>query len=207
MKTLLRVDSRIRIEGSHSRKLSDFFEKNWKSTHPDGKVIYRDLTKNQLSHLQNATVEAFHIPKAEQNEKNKQAIKLSDELIQEIKSADDVLISSPLYNLNVPSTLKAYLDHIVRSGHTFSINDDGSYKGLLENTCAYVITTKGEQYKGTSMEALDFQEPYLKTIFGFINLQLKAIFSLEGTAHPEVLQKNLKNQHKNILKELKKIRK
>lgn len=202
MKKLLRIDASVRKEGSHSRKLADFFETNWKKVYPTGKVVYRDLASLQIPHLQNETVQAFHIPKSEQTEESKQAIALSDVLIEELQSADDVLISSPLYNLNVPSTLKSYLDHIVRSGYTFSVNEDGSYKGLLANQAAYIIATKGETYKGTSMEALDFQEPYLRTIFGFIGLKLNAIFSLEATAHPNVLENNLRLQKESILKEL-----
>ncbi len=205
MKTLLRIDASLRKEGSHSRALADFFEINWKKAYPKGEVIHRDLTSFQIPHLQNETVQGFHIPRSEQTEKNKQAVALSDALIEELKSADHVLISSPLYNLNVPSTLKSYLDHIVRSGYTFSVDEDGSYKGLLANEAAYIITTKGETYKGTPMESLDFQEPYLKSIFGFIGLKLKAIFSLEATAHPNLLETNLRLQKESILTELKMI--
>ncbi|GAA4238541.1 NAD(P)H-dependent oxidoreductase [Postechiella marina] len=205
MKKLLRIDASLRKEGSHSRHLANYFEKNWLKAHPTGKVIYKDLTKTEIPHLQNETVEAFHIPLKEQNKINKQATRLSDQLISELKSADYVLISSPLYNLNIPSTLKSYLDHIIRSGHTFRVNKDGSYQGLLENIKAFLITTKGETYKGTAMASLDFQEPYLKTIFGFINLELKAIFSLEGTAYPELLEKNNKIQQEKILMTLQNI--
>ncbi|TAI49136.1 FMN-dependent NADH-azoreductase [Flagellimonas allohymeniacidonis] len=202
MKTLLRIDASLRKEGSHSRALADFFEINWKKKYPGGEVLYRDLTNTQIPHLQNETVQAFHIPKSEQTGNNKLAVALSDALIEELQSADHVLISSPLYNLNVPSTLKSYLDHIVRSGYTFSVSEDGSYKGLLDSEAAYIITTKGETYKGTSMEALDFQEPYLKSIFGFMGLKLKAIFSLEATAHPNLLENNLRVQKDSIRKEL-----
>ena len=202
MKTLLRIDCSLRNKGSHSRAVADFFEVNWKKNHPNGTVVYRDLTNTQIPHLQNEAVQVFHIPKAEYTDKNKKAIALPDALIEELKAASHVLISSPLYNLNVPSTLKSYLDHIVRAGHTFSVNEDGSYKGLLENEGAFIISTKGETYKGTPMEALDFQEPYLKTIFGFIGLELKASFSLEATAHPKILEKNMLIQQEKIMQQL-----
>ncbi|MFI1745895.1 FMN-dependent NADH-azoreductase [Thalassobellus sediminis] len=204
MRKLLRIDASVRVKGSHSRNLADFFEEAWRKANPNGEVLKRDLALVPIPHLRNETVEAFYVPEPDQNEQNKQAIELSDDLIEELKSVDDVLVSSPLYNLSIPSTLKAYLDHIIRSGHTFSVNEDGSYKGLLENTNAYVITTKGEVYTGTPMEALDFQEPYLKTIFGFINLNLKGVFALEGTAHQDLLKKNVMFQQKMILNELSK---
>ena len=203
MKTLLRIDASIRKQGSHSRALSDFFEENWKKANPMGKVIYRDLVQNHIPHLQNNTVEAFH--KTEQNltKEDKQYLALSNQLIAELKSVDEMLISTPLYNLNVPSTLKAYFDHITRSGHTFKVSEDGSYLGLVNLGAVYLITTKGETYKGTPMEALDFQEPYLKSICGFLGLGINATFSLEGTAHSDLLEKNIaiqKTQIKNTFK-------
>lgn len=202
MKTLLRIDASLRIEGSHSRALADFFETKWKLNHPNGVVIYRDLNHTPIPHLENQTVQAFYISKKEQNEKHHQILKLSDDLIKELKAADDILISSPLYNLNVPSTLKSYLDHIIRSGVTFHVNKNGNYQGLLKDKSAFIITTKGETYAGTAMEALDFQEPYLKAITSFIGLNLKSIFALEATAHPTILQKNITLQQAKISKEL-----
>ncbi|WP_411030151.1 FMN-dependent NADH-azoreductase [Spongiimicrobium sp. 3-5] len=203
MKKLLRIDASLRTEGSHSRALSNFFETIWKKANPAGSIIYRDLTKQQIPHLQNKTVEAFHVPEENWTAENKQAISLSNELIAELKSVDELLISSPLYNLNVPSTLKAYFDHITRSGHTFEVNTDGSYKGLLDMESVYLITTKGESYKGTSMEPLDFQEPYLKVICGFLGMKIKNIFSLEATAHLDILEKNIALAQQEIKKTLK----
>nr|WP_298994984.1 NAD(P)H-dependent oxidoreductase [uncultured Allomuricauda sp.] len=206
MKTLLRLDASLRKEGSHSRALADYFETNWRKIHQKGNVIYRDLNELQVPYLRNETVQAFYTPEAEYTEENREAIALSSQLIEELKSADHILVSSPLYNLNIPSTLKSYLDHIVRVGHTFRVREDGSYEGLIENEAAYIITCKGEVYKGTPMQTLDFQEPYLKTIFGFIGLKLNAIFPLEGTAHPNLLESNLRVQKENIIKELEKKR-
>lgn len=202
MKTLLRIDASLRRKGSHSRALADFFEKNWKKTNPKGKVIYRDVTQQRIPHLENNTVEAFHMDKENWTTEHKQAIALSNALIAELKSVDEVLISSPLYNLNIPSRLKAYFDHITRSGHSFTVHKDGSYKGILDIESVYIITTKGETYKGTSMEHLDFQEPYLKTICEFLGMKVKKIISLEGTAHSELLDKNKEILHNEIKKTL-----
>lgn len=202
MKTLLRIDASIRTKGSHSRALADFFVTHCKNTNLGGRVVYRDITKQEIPHLQNKTVETFYTPEDHYSEENKKAIALSDELIAELKAADQILISSPLYNLNVPSTLKAYFDHVIRSGVTFKVAEDGSYHGLLSNEATYVITTKGSTYKGTPMEALDYQTPYLKTIFGFIGIELKAIFPLESTAHEEILEQNKKLLELEILKTL-----
>lgn len=182
--------------------LANFFETQWKLKHPNGKVIYRDLNHTPIPHLENQTVQAFYVSQTEQNDKHRQILKLSNDLIEELKTADYILISSPLYNLNVPSTLKSYLDHIVRSEVTFHVNENGNYIGLLENKSTFIITTKGETYAGTAMEALDFQEPYLKAITSFIGLKLKSIFALEATAYPETLQKNIALQQTKISKAL-----
>lgn len=205
MKTLLRIDTSLRKQGSHSRELADFFEIHWKKTNPDGKVIYRDLNAQHIPHLSNTTVRAFHIAEEKWTPEEKRAIELSNELINELKAVDQLLISSPLYNLNIPSKLKAYFDHVIRSEYTFKVNSDGSYKGLLTNKSAYLITTKGGIYKGTPMEALDFQEPYLKTICGFIGINLQHIFSLEATTHLDKLEENKVLSHqeiKNVLNQI-----
>lgn len=199
MKTLLRIDASIRSKGSHSKALADFYEKNWKKAYPNGTIIYRDLSTQNIPHLSTETVEAFYTPQEVFTKENDKAIALSNALIAELKLADFILISSPLYNLNVPSKLKAYLDHIIRSGITFKVDNNGNYIGLLNDKEAHIITTKGETYKNTPMEALDYQEPYLKTILQFIGIELKSIFSLEATAHAELLKKNIELQHNNII--------
>jgi len=181
MKKLLILDCSSRISGSHSRELADYFEKKWTITNPDGIVIRRDLAKHQIPHIQNNTIEGFYTPDEHTTPESKKATALSDELITELKSADEILISSPLYNANIPSSLKAYLDQIVRIGHTFSINENGYY-GLLENKMAYLITVKGGVYKGTPMERYDFQKPYLQAILGHMGIKTKKVFSLEGTS-------------------------
>jgi FMN-dependent NADH-azoreductase len=189
MKKLLRLDCSSRTVGSHSRELADYFEKKWLIANPDGMVIRRDLAREQPPHIQNNTIEGFYTPEEYSTTETKEATALSDKLIAELKSVDEVLINSPLYNLNVPSNLKAYLDQIVRIGHTFSLNEKGYY-GLLENKIAYLITAKGGQYKGTPMEKYDFQEPYLRAILAHMGIETQGLFSLEGAADSTVIEFN-----------------
>ncbi len=181
MKTLLRIDCSSRIAGSHSRALADYFEKKWLDANPDGIVIKRDLAKGPIPHIQNKTIEGFYTPPEKMTPEVKEATTLSDELITELKLADEVLINSPLYNLNIPSCLKAYLDHVVRIGLTFNVNENGYY-GLLENKTAHIITVKGGLYKGTIMEQYDYQNAYLQTILGYMGIKKQHLFSLEGTS-------------------------
>ncbi|MDN5203643.1 NAD(P)H-dependent oxidoreductase [Fulvivirgaceae bacterium BMA10] len=198
MKTLLRIDSSSRIEGSHSRKLADYVEAKWRAFHPDGHVVYRDLVKHHIPHIPNNTIEGFYTPKEKITDLVLKATAISDELIAELKQADELLISSPLYNLNIPSNLKAYIDHVTRIGHTFGMNSDGSYFGLLNGKTAYLATVKGGKYAGTPMAAYDFQEPYLKAILHHMGITVKSIFSLEGTAQAGSMEQNLFQVHQQI---------
>lgn len=189
MRKLLRIDCSSRIVGSHSRALADYFEKNWKIANHNGDVVYLDLAKKQIPHIQNHTIEGFYSPLEQLSLEHKKAAALSNKLIEELKFVDDILISSPLYNLNIPSNLKAYLDHVVRVGHTFNINENGYY-GLLENKSAFLVTVKGGVYKGTYMEQYDFQEPYLRAILGHMGIKTQEIFSLEGSSDAKLLERN-----------------
>ncbi|UII81613.1 FMN-dependent NADH-azoreductase [Flagellimonas sp. CMM7] len=189
MRRLLRIDCSSRIIGSHSRALADCFEKNWEKANPNGEVVYLDLAKKQIPHIQNQTIEGFYTPIEQFSLENKKATALSDKLIEELRLVDDVLISSPLYNLNIPSNLKAYLDHVVRVGHTFNVNENGYY-GLLKNKSAFLVTVKGGTYKGTFMEQYDFQEPYLVAILGHMGIKTQEIFSLEGSSNAKLLEHN-----------------
>ena len=189
MKTLLRIDCSSRTTGSHSRLLADYFENNWKKVYPKGDVIYRDLTKQQIPHIQNKTIEGFYTSPEQMTPETRDATALSDELIAELKSANEILISSPLYNLNIPSNLKAYLDQVVRIGFTFNINENGYY-GLLNNKKSHLITVKGGVFKGTPMEQYDFQEPYLQAILGHMGIKTQQLFSLEGSSDSKILEQN-----------------
>ena len=153
MKTLLRIDASARIHGSHTRELADHFQSRWQELHPDGEVVRRDLAVEAVPHLSDEAIKAFHQPAAEGSE-----VALSDVLARELANADHLLIASPLYNLSVPSPLKAYIDHVVRAGITFETEEDG-YRGLLQGTAATLITARGGP--GTPGDAADFQTGYL----------------------------------------------
>lgn len=198
MKTLLRIDASVRVEGSFTRLLADYVENTWTEQNPKGKVIYRNLEQNPVPHLKRNTVQEFGTPQDQMSPALSDATQVSDELITELKQADELLISSPLYNLNVPSGLKAYIDQVTRLGYTFKTDEDGTHQGLLQGKKAYLVLAKGGVYKNTPYEAFDFQEPYLKAILQYMGIEVKTVFSLEGTAHPTVLQSNLTALYQQI---------
>lgn len=197
MKTLLRIDSSIRTKVSWSKHLADYFTEQWKNAHPLGKVMYRDLAKQPIPHIEEATIAGFYTSDQNRTQETAKAIALSDELIAELKSANEVLISSPMYNYNIPSTLKAYIDHIFRINQTFEFKGD-QCQGLLANKKTYVITVKGGILKGTTMEGYDFQDPYLKAVLELMGLKVERVFSLEGTSNQETGLRNQNELKKTI---------
>lgn len=106
------------------------------------------------------------------------ALKISDELIDELFAADFLVFGIPMYNYSVPANFKAYIDQIVRVRRTFAIDSDG-YKGLVSGKRAVVITTRGGSYAGSP---LDFQEPYLQAVFEFIGITDTAFIHAENLA-------------------------
>ena len=119
MKTLLQIRSSIFSEGGQSSRLADRFVAQWRERNPGGKVIVRDLAANPVPHLDAARFGAF-LAKPEERTPAQQAVdEYSDRLIGELKAADTIVIGLPMYNFALPSTLKAYFDHIARAGVTF----------------------------------------------------------------------------------------
>lgn len=184
MTTLLRIDASTRIKGSHSRRLADYYQTQWLKTHPQGKIILRDLALNPVPHLTHEMIEAFQA----EGKSSSPATALSHVLIQELRAADHLLIGSPMYNFSLPSTLKAYFDHVVRSGLTFDIEGD-QYTGCLEGKIATLITARGGV--ASSTEDDDFQINYLKKILTFIGIGPVETITLQGTS----LQESKQNQY------------
>lgn len=178
MKTLLRIDASIRMADSHTRKLTSYFEKKWLKENPGARVIRRCLATAPVPHLTQETFEAFS-----GTGDHAATLQLSDLLIGEMKSADHLLIGSPLYNLNLPSSLKAYFDHTVRSGITFEVSH-GAYRGLLRGRGATLITARAGYSSPDCHD--DFQKAYLKQILAFIGITEVEIVALEGMdEHPK----------------------
>ena len=200
MKSLLRIDSSSRYVGSQSRQLADRVETAWRNAHPGARVVFRDLVTNPVPHISQETITGFHTPDDQKDQPLRDALAQSDELIAELKAADELLISSPLYNLSTPSRLKAWIDQVVRIRQTFAVDDKGNYRGLLEGKVAYLALVRGSNFTGTEMEKYDFQPTYLKAILGFMGIRVKEIYLLDGTSSPELLETNLhslKNQIKD----------
>ncbi|TXN37849.1 FMN-dependent NADH-azoreductase [Flagellimonas hymeniacidonis] len=178
MKTLLRIDSSFNQANSFSRQAADHYEVLWRQQHPNNHIIYRDLEQKVLPHLSKAAYEAFNKP-----EEGKDHLKISDQLIEEMEQADTILISSPVHNFSVPSSLKSYIDHVLRINKTFGYDPvSRERKGLLVGKSAAVIVARG----GLPLngESPDGVENYLSAILNYIGINEVKTFSVNGTAYP-----------------------
>ena len=181
MATLLRLDASSRLDGSHSRQLADRFIDHWQTIDPQCQVIERDLIRQPIPHIAQATITGFYTPVSDYTPELQQAVGLANELIAELKAADVLLISTPMYNFSVPSALKAWIDHVVRAGETFSFSPETGFQGLVHDKRAFVLTAAGAVFSTEAMQPFDFLSPYLKTLLSFLGIADIEIISLEGT--------------------------
>ena len=183
MTTLLRLDSSPRSSSSHSRGLADLVEQQILALDNTAKVVTRDLATEAIPHISNDTITGFYTPAEEFNTELKAATALSDELILELNSADCLLISAPIYNFGVPSSLKSWVDQIVRINKTFAFSGDG-FTGLVPVKRAVLALAYGAQgySAGSEMAAMNFLEPYLVSLLTFLGIKHIDVFSLEGTS-------------------------
>lgn len=189
MPTLLKIDVSPRGDHSMSRKLSRQFAEQWQQSHPDGKLIVRDLVTSTLPYVDLPWIAGAYTAPEEHTSEHKEALKVSDELIAELTAADQIVIATPMYNFTVPAVLKAWIDHVVRVRKTFSIGPEG-YKGLLKNKKVTIIVTSGAVYTpGSPAESYNYEAPYLRHILGFIGLTDVTVVQAGGVS--EIAQKKI----------------
>ncbi len=176
MSTLLLIESSVRQQDSVSRQLSEEFVAQWRQANPGGRVLNRDLAREPLPLLDADLLGGWMKPAAEQSAAEQAALARSDQLIEELLAADVLVLGAPMYNFAIPSTLKAWLDHVLRAGVTFKYTEQGP-RGLLQGKRAYVLTARGGVYAGGP---LDQQEPYLRQALGFIGIDDVQFVHAEG---------------------------
>ena len=179
-KKVLRIISSPRGEASVSIKLGNAIVEKIKEKYADSVVKERDLTKTLFPHLDEALINSFFTPADSLSAEQLEMVKQSDEAIAELQEADIYVIDAPFYNFAIPSTLKAYIDHIARSGITFRYNENGQPEGLLKNKKVYVAIASGGVYSEGVLQSFDFVSPYLKFILGFFGITDVTIIRAEG---------------------------
>jgi FMN-dependent NADH-azoreductase len=159
MASLLHIDSSIQGERSISRTLSARAAARWRELNPEGTVVYRDLAAEPLPHLGQAGAEARFVPADQHNEAQAASWALSAELVGEVAAADTILLGLPLYNFGPPSTVKAWVDHLIAPGLSM---DMATGEGLLGGCELIVLHARGGGYgEGTPREGWDHAYPWL----------------------------------------------
>lgn len=163
MTTILRIQSGANLGGSATREIGQRLVDRLRALDPSARLVERDLVRSPVPHLDPAFVDAMFTRPGDA------ALALSDELVAELVASDVLVVEVPMYNFGVPSVLKAWLDHVVRSHRTFEISASG-VRGLLDGKKTYLVLGSGAVYEEGPFKRLDHLEPYLQTILGWMGL-------------------------------------
>lgn len=177
---LLHIDSSILGSYSVSRQLTSALAQTLQETFPAAVYQYRDLAIESPGHLTPAMMAGMSDP-GQADEVSQAQLALSKTLQQEFLDADVVVVGAPMYNFSVPSQLKTWIDRIAQAGVTFKYTDQGAV-GLAGGKTIIIVSSRGGNYADTAYElAMDHQEAFLKTVFGFFGIEDIRIIRAEGT--------------------------
>jgi FMN-dependent NADH-azoreductase len=194
MSTVLVLNSSALGNASVSRQLTDAAVARLRSQNPDLVVVTRDLGETPIPHLTNDGATAIRGAEPA-NAAQATARDLSNELIDELKSADIIVIGAPMYNFGIPSVLKSWFDHVLRAGVTFRYTETGP-EGLVTGKRAIVIESRGGFYSEGPAQSFDSQEPHLRTLLGFIGITDVTFIRAEKLAFgPEAREQALGSAH------------
>jgi FMN-dependent NADH-azoreductase len=181
MKNILLIQSSPRGSESYSQRVADSIVNEIKDRDPNTKIIFRHLAEDPLPHVGPAFISALSAKSEELTAAQSEALTWSDALIGELVTADVIVLAVPMQNFGIPSTLKAWIDHVVRAGRTF-IYSEGGPEGLLKGKRLILVLASGGVYSNGPAKQLDFQEPYLRAVLGFIGLTDIEVVRVEGVA-------------------------
>ena len=174
MATVLLINASTRPRDSYSFKTAEAFIESYLVAHPGDTVRTLDLSENVIPDFDALAVSGkYRILHDESNTSEEaQAWKAVKAVIDDFKSADKIVIASPMWNFGIPYRLKQLIDVIVQPGHTFSYSPEKGYSGLVTGRPATLILARGGEYPaGTDAAAYDFQRPYLEGILRFIGFE------------------------------------
>lgn len=185
---ILHITSSSRGSASYSNRFAAQVLDELDRRNPGAAVTVRDLAREPLAHIDDDFVAATRSPNGPQTERQRALLAQSDALVDELMAADMVVIAAPMINFTIPSTLKAWIDHVARAGRTFSYSEAGP-KGLVTGKQVILIAARGGVYADGG-QALDFQVPYLKSVLGFLGMTDVTVLEVEGTAFgPDAAEK------------------
>ena len=183
---LLHIDSSILAANSVSRALTAQIVAKWQASHPGTSVDYLDLAASAPSHLSVDSL-GFRMPPgaAEPTDVQKRENAISEALVSQFLAADVIVVGAPLYNFSIPSQLKAWIDRVAQVGRTFKYTEKGP-QGLAGGKTVIVASTRGGVYSTSEGgRAMEYQESYLQTVFGFLGITDVRFVRAEGLAMGE----------------------
>ena len=197
MSNVLLVTSSIFGENSKSRAVAHDILERLEAADPSARVTVRET--NAIPHFSGELLSALMTPAEKRDAAQQRMVATADAMIEEIEAADTVVIAAPMYNFTIPSTLKAWLDHISRAGRTFRYTEKGP-EGLLRGKKVYIAASRGGLYaNGGPAASMDFQEPYLRGMLGFLGLTDVTFVYAEGLAiSPESATEGMRKARERV---------
>ncbi|EMN5132386.1 NAD(P)H-dependent oxidoreductase [Burkholderia contaminans] len=145
-----------------------------------GLLTVRDLAANPPPHIAPAYIQGRITSPGDRTPEQVEAVKVAQELVDELKVADVIVLGSGMINFSLSSQLKAWFDHVTWPGVTFGYGDAGP-KGLLTGKKVYLVTAAGGVFSEGAWAPFDFQTNYLLHLLGFIGLTDVEMVRVEGT--------------------------
>jgi FMN-dependent NADH-azoreductase len=185
MTKILYLKTSPRGDASYSNRVADHTVDELRKSHPGASVTERDLAQKQPGHIDQGFLAALGTPEGERGKGEQERVAHADELIAELKAADLIVISVAMINFAIPSTLKAWIDQVARSGETFRYDEYGQPLGLVTGKRVILVQAHGGKYCGTQAQSIDFVTPYLNHMLGFMGMTDVEIIHVEGTIFGE----------------------
>ena len=180
MATTLIIKSSILGANSVSSAMADAFVASAKAKNPDGLFTIRDLGAEPLPHLRGDVLGQM---RSDATELSTQATE-GKKALAELLAADTLVLAVPMYNFSVPSALKAWFDHVLHPGQTFEYTSAGP-RGLLKDKKAIILISSAGDYSAAPVSSMDFVEPYVRAIMGFMGITDVTVIKADGSAMGE----------------------
>ncbi|RYZ21806.1 MAG: FMN-dependent NADH-azoreductase [Chitinophagaceae bacterium] len=183
MKRILHLTSSIQGPTSYSIRLGNALIEKLVARYPGSTVTVVDLVEKNLPHMSPALLQAVFTPADARGAEANALLRDSDEAVAQLLDADILVIGAPMYNFTIPSSLKAWLDHVTRAGITFGYTEAGP-AGYVTGKKVYVAMASGGVYSEGPAQGYDFAAPYLKAVLGFLGMTDVTVLRAEGVKLP-----------------------
>lgn len=184
MSNILLVTSSPRGAASLSTKVATDLAEKLSAALPGSAIVTRDLVAAPLPHIEPDYASGIYTPAEARTAHQAEVVGVSDTAVDELFAADHIILATGLINFSISSTLKSWVDHISRSGRTFSYSDKGP-KGLVTGKKVYIVLASGGVYSEGPAAVMDFAIPYLKSVLGFNGMTDVEVIRVEGVGMGE----------------------